>query len=80
MLWQFILNPLQVSKYIGFDLPILFDLLEVNTAHYSKLLSEGHYGGDEFTKCRETISEIQDAIQVILDSENSNTSFQKIPH
>jgi len=71
------LTPLQVSKYIGFNLPILFDLLELNTSHYSKLLSEGHYRGDEFKKCRETISELQEAIQGILESENANSTIKK---
>lgn len=68
----------KVSKYIGFDLPILFDLLELNTAHYSKLISEGHYRGDEFTQCRETISEIQEAIQkkTELESPNPGHDFQ----
>ena len=69
-----------MSKYIDLELPILLDLLELHTTHYGKLISEGHYGGDEFTECREIIAEIQEAIQAILDSQNVRSNFQKILH
>jgi hypothetical protein len=56
-------NP-EVSRYIDFELSVLVDLLAKHTTEYSRLIANGQFKGEEYTKCRNTIRELQKAIQL----------------
>jgi hypothetical protein len=57
-------NRFQVSRYINFELPVLVDLLAKHTTEYSQLIADGQFNSENFVKCRNTIVDIQKAIQL----------------